>query len=479
MASKKTIKKTKIIGLLKTFSPLEWKRFGRFIQSPYHNSNQTIIKFYTVLKKFFPFESEDGLGQELLFKKVFGKEEFKSSKLQNLCSDLYGLAEDFLIDVYLQKEKRQRKKVLIDALSERNYELFKGESQKLVQEVETQKWFLDNNDFLLLYQLNDQYHHHIETDKFTINQIELEKTWVYLEAFHEDAIVQIKAENATAKNFLKRKKDLENNNENQLKRLFQEAMEIHKSKQTDGYFQLKEKVFMHWKKLKTKHKTNLLVHLLNFIITNELLQKSFAFEEALGLYKIGIKEKLFIVNNKMRDIEFFNICMMSIKLESEEWTNNFIETHQQYLKKEIREFLVPLSYAYNALFQKDHEKVIYLLSKVNPSNNLNYLRKVKKLLVRAYVDGIIDGEENYKSPFYYEIDAFKKMMNRNGKLSDIKIEATINFINLTKKLVDLILNKPYNIRQILDFETLILNTKPLILEKWLHEKYFEIKSAAS
>ena len=146
MASKKNIKKTKLIRLLKTFSPLEWKRFGRFVQSPYHNSNQTIIKFYTVLKKFFPFESEDGLGQESLFKKVFGKEEFKSSKLQNLCSDLYGLAEDFLIDVYLQKEKRQRKKVLIDALSERNYELFKGESQKLVQEVETQKCFLDSND---------------------------------------------------------------------------------------------------------------------------------------------------------------------------------------------------------------------------------------------------------------------------------------------------------------------------------------------
>ena len=210
MSSKKTIKKTKLIRLISTLSSIEWKRFGRFAQSPYHNSNQTIVKFYTVLKRYFPFESEEGLGQEFLFKKVFGKEAFKSSKLQNLCSDTYGLAEDFLIDVYLQKEKRKRKKVLVDALAEREYGLFKGESEKLVQEVETQDYFLDSDDFFLLYQLNNQYFHHIEKDIFTVNHIELEKAQAYLEVFYEDASIQIKTENSSTEHILKTKKSFHN-----------------------------------------------------------------------------------------------------------------------------------------------------------------------------------------------------------------------------------------------------------------------------
>ena len=57
---------------------------------------------------------------------------------------------------------------------------------------------------------------------------------------------------------------LKDTDRNQLNHLFQEAAKLHNTKQTHLYFQLKEKVFDNWHQLKTKHKTNLLVHLLNF-----------------------------------------------------------------------------------------------------------------------------------------------------------------------------------------------------------------------
>ena len=89
LTSKKTIENFKLIRVLKSFSALEWKRFGRFVQSPYHNTNQSLIKFYEVLKKRFPFEEVDDLEQERLFKKVYKKEKFNAAKFQNLCSNLY------------------------------------------------------------------------------------------------------------------------------------------------------------------------------------------------------------------------------------------------------------------------------------------------------------------------------------------------------------------------------------------------------
>lgn len=479
MADKKTIEKTKLIQLLSSFSSLEWKRFGRFVQSPYHNTNQQVIDLYVYLKKAFPFEELKPLEQDRIYKKIYGKVPFKLNNFQSLCSDLYGLAADFIIDVHLQKEKRKREKVLIDALSERNYELFKGASQQLIKEVETQEYFFDEDDFLLLHQLNVGLYHHIETDKFTIQKTELENSWKHLNAFYEHKQVGFKAENRGSENFLNQNINSTDIPDNQLTELFQEVLNLHAQKGYTLYFQLKDKILAYWDKLKHQHKTNLLVHLLNFSFANELLQKEFGHKEALDLYKVGIENKLFIVNGKMRDIEFINISMIGFKYESEEWTINFVERHKHYLSKEVSIFLVPLAYAYNANFRNDYEQVISILSKVNPLNNIIYLEKIKTLLIRAYFEAIIKGHETYRHPLYYEIESLKKMMGRNKKLALIRVESRNNFLNLVKKLLDLYDDKLVDLQKIHSFEIHLSQTSPLVLKQWLTEKFLKIKNAAS
>lgn len=479
MTSEKSIENYKLIKLLSSFSLLEWKRFGRFVQSPYHNSNQHIVGLYIVLKKAFPFDINKNLEQERIYKKVFGIVPFKLSKFQNLCSDLYELATDFIVDIHLKKEKQQKKKLVVEALSRRNYELFKGASQQLIKEVETQDYFLDADDFLLLYQLNDKLFHHIERDKYTIQKEEFENSWKYLNAFYQHIEVAFKAENRGSQNFLNQNIDSTNTPNNQLTELFHRVLNLHKSKESSVYFELKRDVLKHWRKLKTQHKTDLLVHLLNFSFTEELLQNEFGSKEALNLYKIGIEDKLFIINGKMRDIEFINISILGFKSKKEDWTINFIETHQQYLSEEVKDFLVPLVLAYNANSKKDYQKVIYLLSKVNPTNNLLYLEKIKSLLIRAYFEGVIKGDSAYLIPLNYEMDSLRKMLKRNNKLSKIKTNARINFLNLTKSLLKLHFDNPLDANQIKAFELLLANTKPLLLGDWLREKLLELKNATS
>ncbi len=479
MTSKKTIEKSKLIQLLSTFSSLEWKRFGRFVQSPYHNSNQQLIDLYTILKKAFPFEVLKELEQERIYKKVYGQEKFKLSKFQNLCSDLYELAGDFIIDVHLDKEKRKKKKLLIDALSERNYELFKRENNKLVKEIETQRYFFDEDDFLLLYQLNNKLYHHIARDKFNVNQLELNDTWKNLNAFYDVTKTQLEAENRNKQNILTIIKKSEDTDYNQLKKLFQLATKLHTTKQTDLYFQLKKETLDNWNQLKRKDKTDLLVHLLNFSFINELIQKEFGHKEALNLYKLGIKDKLFVIDGKMRDIEFFNISMIGFKYESEEWVTNFIEVHKHYLPEKIRIFLVPLAYAYSAIFKNDYEQVINILKDINPSNNLVYLDKIKTLLIRAYFEAVIKENEAYRNPLHYEINSLKKMMERNEKLSSTKIESTNNFLTLTKKLLNLYDDKSIELKKNHSFEILLSQTNPLLLRQWLTEMFLVIKNATS
>jgi len=477
MSSKKTIKKTKLIKLLSTFSVLEWKRFGRFVQSPYHNTNSQIITLYTILKKVFPFETSKDLEQERIYKKVYGKEIFNLSKFQNLCSDLYELATDFVVDVHLNKEKWKKKKVVIDALAERNYELFKNNSLQLIREIETQDYFLDGNDFLLSFQLHNNLHTHIETSKYIVNAVNLRKSAENLVAFYEDANIQILAENMAIENIFNKKKEVDIQRKPQLKDLFQMALELHKNKQPDLYIEFKEKVFGNWDKLKIKHQTNLLSHLINFTFTNELIQKKFGIKESFELYKVGARDQLLVINGKMRDIDFLNIGLMGFGLKEMDWTDKFIENHKNYLDGEPS--LITLLYAYKANFEKNHHLVIKLLSRLKPKNNTLYLPKIKSLLIRAYFEGVVNGEEEYLSPLNYEMDSFKKMMKRNGKLSSIKTDSYINFINFTKKLILIYVNKNQNTHHIQSLIKLLTNTKPLLFKKWLEEKLAEIKNVAS
>lgn len=479
MTSKKTIEKSKLIKLLTTFSALEWKRFGRFVQSPYHNTNQQLISLYAILKKTFPFEDSKALEQERIYKKIYGQEIFKLSKFQNLCSDLYELVSDFIIDVHLYKEKRKKKKLLIDALSERNYELFKGEAHKLSKEIEEQIYFPDEADFLLLYQLNHELWHHVEKDKFTPLQRELDKTWQYMDSFYELSQIQLKAEGFGRDNIINNEIDSTDANNKQLVLFFNAAAELHQFKNKDKYFSLKRQVLENWAQLKDKHQTNLLLHLINFSFTNELLVKEFGYTELFSLYQLGVKNQLFVINGKMRDTEFYNICMIGFNLKETDWTKSFIQSHQQYLPKKTRAFLVPLANAYNALFQNNYELVIDLLSKLNPINNLGYLNRIKRILIRAYFEGVMKGKEEYIRPLTYEIDSMKKMITRDKKLAVTKLQAAMNFLNLTKKLLHLHIYEPVTNAQFSAFEKQMNSTNPLILRNWLQEKLKEIANAAN
>jgi hypothetical protein len=477
VARNKTIEKTKLIKLLSTFSTLEWKRFGRYVQSPFHNTNQSLIQLYKILKKAIPVENVKDLEEARVYKKLYGVEVMNISKFRNACSDLYQLATDFLVEIYLDREKEKKKKLLIEALSERNYELFKGVSLQLIKEIENQEVYLDNDDFLLLYQLNYDLYHHIEKDKYNSQEEDLKKSWKNLNDFYEYIQLQLELEVINRQNYLNQKDIIEQANKVPLKELFEAVKNLYKEKETSAYFQLKEKIYQHWGHLKKKHRINLFLHLINFSFTNVLIQKEFGYTEAMTLYKRGLKEKLWVVNGKMRDIEFLNISMIGFKLEPNDWVVNFIETHEQYLLEEVRDFLVPLVYAYRANFEKDYEQVIYLLREVVPRNNPIYLERIKKLLIRAYFEGLLAGKEEYNSLLTYELDSIKKLITRSNRLSDLKKDANLNFLYLFKKLMNISTMKDLNLNEIEEFETLLNETRPLTLKHWLQEKVLEIKEA--
>ncbi|MEM6320618.1 MAG: hypothetical protein AAF960_23315 [Bacteroidota bacterium] len=465
----------KVVKLLSTFLPLEWKRFGRFLRSPYYNSNQQIVLLYELLKKAIPSSGKRQWTQGKLYQKIYGSEPFKADKFQNLCSDLYDLATEFMVVTYLEKERFKKRKLVVEALSERNFELFKKASQQFIKEVKKQDKLLGEADFLLLANLYDDLYHHPEWVNPKNDQSYFVESAQNLSAFYSNKTMQLIAENRGNRNFLNIEALDFKTTEYRLKELFELAATMHQEKEMEVYVALRDEVINIWSQLKKKHQTDLLIHLINFSITNKRIQKEFGFRETFALYQRALEHDLLVVHGKMRGSEFLNISMLGFKLESEDWMKRFIRTYQKYLSEEDQQFLIPLINANCALVQLDYDTVIDLLSDLITIPNWLYLDKIKKLLIRAYFEGLLKGKIDHYSLLMYQLEAFKKVLKRNKILAPFKKEATYNFLELTKKLASILAKNTPSSIELDKFENQLDATQPLILAEWLKEKTIQAR----
>ncbi|MBN8571230.1 MAG: hypothetical protein J0M18_16530, partial [Ignavibacteria bacterium] len=88
---------SKLVEILKVFSPKEWKDFEKFVNSPYFSTGRDVNGLYTILKKHHPEFSSAQLDKKKVFTALFPSEQFNEKKLKNITSDLTGMAEQFLV----------------------------------------------------------------------------------------------------------------------------------------------------------------------------------------------------------------------------------------------------------------------------------------------------------------------------------------------------------------------------------------------
>jgi hypothetical protein len=73
---------SKLVEILKVFSPKEWKDFEKFINSPYFSTGRDVSGLYAILKKHHPEFSSAQLDKEKVFTALFPSEQFNEKKLK-------------------------------------------------------------------------------------------------------------------------------------------------------------------------------------------------------------------------------------------------------------------------------------------------------------------------------------------------------------------------------------------------------------
>jgi hypothetical protein len=125
------MKDSKLIDLLRTLSPKEFRDLEKFILSPYFRKRD-VSGLFNVLKKFYPDFNDVNLNSEFVFNKLYPGKTFDKKKAEGLIrtisSDFVSACKDYFIQIELEEQSSFRDFLLLNQLRKRKlYGDFKKE----------------------------------------------------------------------------------------------------------------------------------------------------------------------------------------------------------------------------------------------------------------------------------------------------------------------------------------------------------------
>lgn len=94
--TKKTPTRPELYILLSGLSKDSLKKFGKFVNSPYFNSNSKAAELFEAIREFYPGFENGGLSKRNLYERIYGKGKFVEGTINYLISELQSLLERFL-----------------------------------------------------------------------------------------------------------------------------------------------------------------------------------------------------------------------------------------------------------------------------------------------------------------------------------------------------------------------------------------------
>ena len=139
----------KLVKLISTFSPHEFKNFGKFIRSSFFNESKKIITYYNFLKSYYPDFKIDNETIQLVYSKIYKNEKFNKKKIRDLSYQLEKLAEDYLGSLMVMQESLDFKRYSLMQISKRKLDLHFESKSREIEKLLNKIKFKDNSYFFI------------------------------------------------------------------------------------------------------------------------------------------------------------------------------------------------------------------------------------------------------------------------------------------------------------------------------------------
>ncbi len=475
------------ISKLKTFSVEEVRLFEDFLNSPFHNKNEKVIRLFGILKRYHPSYDDKNLSRESLFREMLGNKKFREFHIRNLFSDLNILTEKFLQQIYMKRNYVQEK-LLIEELIRRNIKdamekkirLFekKVNSQKSKDhDYYTNKVFVyEAKSFLTVDKtLTDSFRKEQLLNTIKLFLITIMEFYFYL--IVEEQRVRIKHNFDFLNLILDYLKDhIDEYRESPLLMVYYFLLMSFFEKKTDEkYFFKSREIFKKNESSLSKVDKKNIYSLLQAFCMNKIDSGVFSYNrELLNILLEMLRTK--ILSHKEKDIIdinlFRNIIVLSVTLKETSMLKKIIRENLNLVDTESRSSMSAYSYAHLNFLQKNYEKSLELCNKINFSDllvttneNLYFKSDIKKMMLMCLYE--LGSFESAMSL----IDTYKHFLNNSRLIKEGTREKYRNFLNLVNELIKLRLKSDeFSLVKLMNK---VLHCKAMVGKDWLLEKLGE------
>ena len=91
-----------LLKLLSALSESEFRKFGKYINSPYFNANAKLILLYDHLSDFYPDFDSLELSRQNIFRKIYKEDKYVEGTMFYLISELEKLVCSFISQLCLK-----------------------------------------------------------------------------------------------------------------------------------------------------------------------------------------------------------------------------------------------------------------------------------------------------------------------------------------------------------------------------------------
>lgn len=435
---------SKFLRILQRFSADELKLFKEWLQSPWCNSNKNLPRLLACLKPYHPDFLNAKLSKEKLFRQVLPKGKFSERRMNNLLSEAYLAAEQFLIFQGLSRSPKVQQDLLAKEFQQRGLEewFFKTSVQQLEQlDAKPVKDFADH---LVLFDLHQQLYQHPQPEaKVQEAHIWLEKMNTHLDSFYllEKAAL---LNEMIFRSRLYRDASYDLPSEiskwqQAVEGLQHPALELYQMRfaHTDQaslpqYLELKTALIQRFEELSPKEQTTQLLSLIN---DAKMLIKAGIIDitDSLPLYQLGLSSGAILSQGKISSNTYMTIVSASNTKGTFDFTSHFIDTYTPCLPAETRNDCEHWAKAHTAYWQKGPQFCLSILQ-VYQFEALQFQLTGRVLCTQAHFDLYLS-DSSYQFYLLNHLDAFEKWLSRDKIWAKPNTMSFLRFVQACRTLV--------------------------------------------
>ncbi|MCB0729050.1 MAG: hypothetical protein KDD00_16405 [Ignavibacteriae bacterium] len=484
---------SRIVKILKSFSPEEIKEFKKFLKSPFSGCKAYAFKFFEELIKHYPEFEEKNTGRKIIHEKLYKGKKFNDGLIRKMSSELAGFAEEYIMYCEFRNNQAFRDKSLLSGLKNKKLnDLFELRSAKMLDRLEKEK--TGSQTFFNKYLIDNEIHsYHLTIKSKQLGEF-LESGMVsHIIIFIEHLFHFIRYSNSFGYEYKIKseilKKLLSNSDFNTfkdsiirsvtdseiqdddkflnyMKLIFLKYRISENKEDSDSYKKFRDLLFEKKDKLTEHTVINSFAVISQFISSHNSESDTAYLHDAFRINEIILKDKLFLEHSEFLQITFCGYHISTcLRLNRIDAVSDFLKNYSVYFHSEYKKDLIKYCKALILFSEKKYEVSLELVSGTNIDRPA-LQASVKILKIKNCY------ELNYMDLVYSELSALKRFYSSEKQLTEAAKSNIKNFINAISKIARLKELKDKN-------ELFILKKKikheNFIREKsWLMEKLSEI-----